>query len=340
MVGRRLVFHGKFSAAIEAFDIPSLKPGDGYLIEVHHSLISPGTEMLAYRNAGLWNPPFAPGYTATGRVLAAAPGIDDSFVGKLVYLFPGDKEQMACHATHKISAADALLVPLPEGADAGASCFARMVNIVLTPFAVAQAHAPAGSVLVVGLGLVGHFAVQVAKIKGLHVIGVDTEADRRERAKRGGADVVIDPASEDMVEAVRRHTAGQGAALTINASGVTATFVPAIRATAKGGELSTVGSARSPSAADDLLAFLVEVQNRHITVRGGWEMLLPRRTSAASPVSSTEAHITAALHWLAAKRINLDAVWTHRLSPDDAPGAYAAINQRDSSYLGVTIGWQ
>jgi 2-desacetyl-2-hydroxyethyl bacteriochlorophyllide A dehydrogenase len=340
MTARRLHFHGQKRATVDPFAPPALKPGDGYRIDVHHSLISPGTEMLAYRNAGSWNPPFAPGYTCTGRVVEAAPGMDASLVGKLVYLFPGDKEQMACHASQKVTAADALLVPLPEGVDPAAACFARMVNIVLTPFAVAQCHRPGGAVLVIGLGLVGQFAVQVAKLKRLPVIAVDTDPDRRDRATGSGADVVLDPAAGDLVEAVKQHTQGRGADLAINASGVTATFLPAIRATATGGELSTLGSARTPSEADDLRAFLVEIQNRHITVRGGWEMLLPRRTAPASPVSSTESHLTIALQWIRDGRIRLAPVWTHRLDPDDVPAAYAAIDQRDTSYLGVTIKWK
>lgn len=307
------------------------------LLRISHSLISPGTELLnlAAIQAGH---AMGIGYTAVGTILADGGGTDPSLNGQPVFLFPAFTDQKDCHASHKRCERDAIYTPLPDGLDPAKACFARMINVVLTPFAHLDSRIQ-GWALVVGLGLVGNLAAQVARLKGFSVIGVDPDAARRQRAKDVGVHHVIDPAAGDTVEQVKAITNGRGAMLTINATGSASTFMTSIAATADGGEFSSLGGARG-EAFVNLVELYRHVQGRHVTLRGGWEMLLPRQPSPGNHTPSTAEHLAMALRWLRDDTINLAPLWTHTLKPHEAPAAYAALRQADPAYLGVVVDWR
>lgn len=334
MNGKRLMFTGERQSKIETFE-PSAQLGWGEcMLRVSHSLISPGTELAMYREARAQA--MCPGYTAVGQVVRAGEGLE-SLAGQRVFCFPVLSDSTHCHASHKRVAREGILLPLPEGMDPGQACFARMINVALTPYAHLDASI-AGWAVVVGLGLVGNIAAQLARLKGFNVIGLDPDAARRKRAQDVGVGLTLDPGAGDVVAEVKRLTGGRGANLTINATGVAATFGTAISCTADGGELSTLGGARG-EATMSLTDFLRQVQFRHVTVRGGWEMTLPRRSSPALQTPSTEAHLAQALAWLKEGRIDVRPLWTHTIRPDALPDAYRALDKADPGYLGVVVDW-
>jgi S-(hydroxymethyl)glutathione dehydrogenase/alcohol dehydrogenase len=72
--------------------------------------------------------------------------------------------------------------------------------------------APGASVAVFGLGHLGQWMVQGARVAGARtIIAVDPLADRREQAGRFGATHTVDSSAEDPVAAVRALTHGRGA---------------------------------------------------------------------------------------------------------------------------------
>ena len=337
MKARRCVLPGTCVCQLEDFDLPDAPPVGGYLMEIHASLISPGTELGSYRRTGGGSSPYPVGYTAVGRIVAADDAADQSLEGKDVFLFPEDDRQSECHASHRTVGLGALMVPLPDGLSAQDAVFARMVNIAMTPFRHYGGKS-LDAVLVVGLGLVGQVIAQVARIKGCRAIGIDPDASRRARAEASGVDVVLDPTDGNPSERVRTMTGGRGAQLTINATGRTATFPMSLQATADGGEVSTLGGARDQdeTRAYDLLR---HVHTRHVTLRGGWEMLVPRRGAPGSAGSSTEENLHLALRWLGEGKINLDHIRTHVIKPEGMQDAYAALDTMDPEYLGVVVDW-
>jgi len=263
---------------------------------------------------------------------------EEGLVGKLVYLFPERSDSRACHASLRMFKTGGLALPLPEGLGADTACFARMVNIALTPYCNA-APKTQETVFVQGLGLVGTTIGQVGRIRGLRTIGVDPDAARRERARQLGFDAVLDPEKGDVVEQVRGVTEGRGADLAVNATGHTAAFMDAIRATADGGEISTLGGARHPADLDAQRIFS-EIHSRHLVVRGGWELQLPLRGMPALHVSSTEQNLKTAFRWLQNGAVALGPVWTHTIPPERFQDAYDALLERDPDYLGVVVDWR
>ena len=337
MTGRRIAILGQHDLVVEEFDPPSSIGPRELLVRVHSSLISPGTELGGYRAPGKRPQPVNPGYTAVGEVIEVGADGDPALKGKMVYVFPAIDDCRHCHASHKVVKEGGLAPVIPQDLDPRAACFARIVNIALTPYRNAGSQAT-GAVLVIGLGLVGNMIGQVGRIRGFQTIGADLNATRRRRAEEAGFDAVIDPEACDPVEAVKELTDGRGASLVVNATGNTAAFPLAIHAAAEGGEVSTLGGAKT-SFECDLKNIFSAIHSRHLVVRGGWEMLLPMTSSPASKVASTEVNLRDAFRWLESGAVRLDSIWTHTIQPEQFKDAYDALDRLDDEYLGVVADW-
>ncbi|PJB60606.1 MAG: hypothetical protein CO096_33045 [Armatimonadetes bacterium CG_4_9_14_3_um_filter_66_14] len=337
MTGRRIALYGQQSAVVEGFEVPSSLAADELLLEIHCSLISPGTELGGY-NAPKRDQPSHLGYTAVGCVLAVGAERDATLADQLVYVFPARDDCSHCHASHKVVRPGGLVLPVPDTLDPRAACFARMVNIALTPFRNADPKI-AGTVFVIGLGLGGNMVGQVGRILGFQTVGADLNAARRQRATAAGFDAVLDPTDGDPAKAIKQLTDGRGAELTVNATGRTEAFLLAVDVAATGGEISTLGGAKT-SATADLQDVFGQIHSRHLTLRGGWEMLLPMRSAPAAKVVSTETNLRDAFRWLTAGALRLAPVWTHTIPPEQFRETYDALNRLDDDYLGVVVDWR
>ena len=108
--------------------------------------------------------------------------------------------------------------------------------------AVLETRVAGGSVLVVGCGPIGLFAVASAAALGAaRIFASDISAPRRRIAGRMGAHHTFDPLGQDPVETVLAATAGDGADVVIEASGSTTALQQAFRCLRKGGRVALVG---------------------------------------------------------------------------------------------------
>jgi len=95
---------------------------------------------------------------------------------------------------------------------------------------------------VVGGGCVGLCALGMARVAGATMVIVSELLEyRRELAKSLGADIVIDPAKEDVVEVVRAQTEGRGADVSFEAAGAPDTYQTCVDATRAGGTPVFIG---------------------------------------------------------------------------------------------------
>ena len=109
------------------------------------------------------------------------------------------------------------------------------------------------TVAVLGLGVIGLFAVQVLKAMGVsRIIVAGRRAARLEAAKACGADVVVDAAKENAVAAAMAATAGMGVNTVIECAGAQATFDQSIAMARGGGKIMLVGVYEQPLAWDPL----------------------------------------------------------------------------------------
>jgi len=125
-------------------------------------------------------------------------------------------------------------------------------NAVHTAFAAGDASELATSaVAVLGCGPIGLFAVGIVRAVGARqVVAVEPNDYRRDLAKRMGADLTIDPSSEDPVAAVLDATGGHGAEVVLEMSGVPGVIAQGTRMLARGGRMSLLGLPTDPVTLD------------------------------------------------------------------------------------------
>lgn len=116
------------------------------------------------------------------------------------------------------------------------ACFAEPLACVLN--SIEKGRIEIGDdVVVIGGGIMGQLHVMCAKAQGARVIMSEPDGARRELARELGADIAVDPASCDAVEAVRELTGGDGAAVVFNTTAVSAVAQQAIGMVAQMGRV-------------------------------------------------------------------------------------------------------
>jgi NAD+-dependent secondary alcohol dehydrogenase Adh1 len=131
------------------------------------------------------------------------------------------------------------LVPLPAGVEPAA--VAPHADAGLTAYhavrRVAHLCVPGSTAVVIGIGGVGHIALQLVRELGsCDVVAVDTDERRRRLAAELGADEVVDRA-----EAVRELTGGRGADVVFDFVGTDETHAASAAVLARGGTYSVIG---------------------------------------------------------------------------------------------------
>lgn len=96
-------------------------------------------------------------------------------------------------------------------------------------------------IVIFGVGGVGISAIQIAKLAGARVMAVDRVAEKTDFALRMGADCAIDSTRQDVQEAIREFTLGEGADGVIDCVGVEQTLASGVDGLRPGGRLTVVG---------------------------------------------------------------------------------------------------
>jgi NAD+-dependent secondary alcohol dehydrogenase Adh1 len=138
--------------------------------------------------------------------------------------------------------AERSLVKLPDGVDPVA--VAPHADAGLTAYHAVKRAAPLAvpgtTTVIVGVGGVGHVALQLLRELGSsRVVAVDSSAARRRLAEELGADEVLEP--DGVVDAVRDLTGGRGAELVLDFVGSDQTHADSLAMLARGGTYSMVG---------------------------------------------------------------------------------------------------
>lgn len=189
---------------------------------------------------GDWTPPPAlpliPGHEVAGHVAALGSGVDDLKVGDAVgvpWMFSACGACEFCHAGMETicKRGEATGYSKPGGyaeyMTAPADFVARLdktANLYeLAPILCAGVTTyrglkrtgarPGQWMAVIGIGGLGHIAVQYARAMGLRVAAVDVSNDKLKLAKRLGAELLVDAAKEDAPAAVQKKIGGAHGAI-------------------------------------------------------------------------------------------------------------------------------
>ncbi|NOZ22179.1 MAG: alcohol dehydrogenase catalytic domain-containing protein [Planctomycetes bacterium] len=96
-------------------------------------------------------------------------------------------------------------------------------------------------VVVLGLGCIGLFVLQVAKLAGAEVLVADLQPFKLEMARKFGADHIVDASKQDTVEEVMKATNDDGADVVIDAAGAPATLKQMVDCARSGATLMPIG---------------------------------------------------------------------------------------------------
>lgn len=327
MQSLRVVWTEPGVVKVEEWELPSI--GDKQvLVKTHFTLISPGTErafLLRFPNTPSTFPQY-PGYCAVGHVME---------VGSKVQRFkPGDRVVWAGkHAAHALVSEEDLLPVLPELQDEEA-VFSRPIAIAMQGVRKAQIEL-GESVLVLGAGLIGLLASQLAKLNGgFPVISVDLTEIRLDFARKVGVDSIL-VADENLIERTSELTGG-GAHVVIEATGHPDAIPLALKLARQMGRVILLGSPRGETKS---VNFYTDVHRKGITLIGAHESIRPRFDSSRGFWTAKDEQ-TLALKLLAARRLQVTPLVTHKFRGIEAPEAYKLLVNNDASAIGILLDWR
>jgi (R,R)-butanediol dehydrogenase/meso-butanediol dehydrogenase/diacetyl reductase len=280
------VFHGRNDVRVEERPIPKVRPGE-VLLKVAFAGIC-GSELHALFKEGkptsnMYVPGRILGHEYSGIVAEVGEGVDSFQVGDRVVGTPGMRcgkcpacksgdnefctdiirpeggawaeytavrEEMIHHLPDKI--------PLEFGAMT--EPVASTLNSTLTA-GIQLGH----TVLITGAGCAGSLLLQFARRAGASLVIVSEPfALKRDLATRLGADIVVDPTAENLLEVVREATEERGVHIALEASGFPQATVQCLAAAASGGTIVQHGVVPStieiPFKPWDLYARLLTVK--------------------------------------------------------------------------------
>ena len=207
---KQIVFTAPGKAELLDTPLPNAEP-DSITVSTEYTVISGGTEKATLLN--LPNSPGGPfprytGYSGVGRVIKAGPATKTP-VGSRVLVYHG------VHSNWNV-VPEANITPILDNSISSLdAAFVTLASMGLG--GVRKARLEIGeSAMVMGLGLLGMFAVQFCRLNGAFpVIAADPNPDRRALALQLGADAALDPLSPEFSDQVRDLTYGKGVRATI-----------------------------------------------------------------------------------------------------------------------------
>lgn len=330
---RKIVFTGKQQAEIQTDTIDENNiPAGHYLIKTLYSLVSAGTETACYKGQEAWFPfPGVPGYSCVGEVIGKADDVKAVEVGDIVFCRGG-------HAGLHLMPEDSLPIKVPDDVDLKYVPFARMAAISISSLRVS--HIELGDdVLVIGLGLIGNFAAQLATLQGANVLGMDLSNMRLAAAKECGVAYTLKPSADNMADAIRETFGGRMPTTVIDATGVPKVIEQGLNYVKKGGQMILLGSPRGeyPGDITNILQHVHQFRYQ-VDLLGAHEMVSPRGITPYVK-HSCQRNERICLDLIAKGRLKADQLLTKLLQPEQAGEVYEGVIRGDENYFGVIYDW-
>ncbi|MDJ1430907.1 zinc-binding alcohol dehydrogenase [Halostagnicola sp. A-GB9-2] len=342
MTARRLEFIGPRSVEVRSRSIPDPGP-DEVRVRTTLSAISAGTEGLIYRGdaprelpadesidslEGDFSFPLSYGYAAVGRVTAVGRNVSEEWLERRVFAYNP-------HESHFVTDSESLL-EIPDAVSAReAALFANVESAV--SFLLDGEPLIGERVAVFGQGVVGLLTTALlARTPIETLVAVDRYEHRRALARELGADRTLEPTA-DGAEGVEisdafESIAGGRADLTYELSGSPAALDDAIATAGFDGRV-IVGSwyGTNPVTLDLGGRF----HRDRIDVRSSQVSTIPPRHEGRW---SRERRHAVAWNWL--EKLDLDGLFTHRLSLERAGEAYRLLETSPDEAVQVLLSYE
>jgi len=308
-------------------------PSGNMLIKTIYSQVSCGTETACYRGMEIWfHLPNTPGYSAVGEIVAKADDVTRFNVGDRIF-FQGK------HAQYQYLDQNANAVLLPEGIDLQMASNARLFAIAMTALRVSTIEL-GDNVLVVGQGIIGNAAAQLAALQGANVVVMDLDQNRLEiSAKCGLKNSICSKGLENPKEAVKAAFKGEMPSTVFDATGIPAVVDAGIDLVKPDGTYVLLGSPRGEYQGN-VTHFLQHIHRfiDRVKVVGAHEMMSPARPMPYVK-HSCERNQKICLDLIRDGKLCVAPLVTHILPPEEAPVVYKELDNRNPAYVGIVYDW-
>ncbi|MCW5748540.1 MAG: NADPH:quinone reductase [Alphaproteobacteria bacterium] len=205
--------NGPADEVIQIGDLPDpvLGPGE-VLVRVRASAVNPSdVKSRAGLRAKMTVPRQIPQSDAAGDIVAVGPGVPASRVGERVWTWNAAYGRWNGTAAQLCALPAEMAVTLPAMLDyAQGACLA--IPLLTAHRCLFADGPPTGETVLVsgGAGVVGHYAIQLARWAGARVIATVSGPEKAAHALAAGANAVINYKTEDVAARVKALTGGAG----------------------------------------------------------------------------------------------------------------------------------
>lgn len=306
--------------------------GDLAKIKMEYTVVSGGTERACLTD--MYNTsrkfPMQLGYCGVGRVVEIGPEVRKIQVGDRVLVYHGK------HMNFNVCPEEKLTKVMDDTISSVEASFVVIATMGLG--GVRKLEIEIGeSAMVMGLGLLGMFAVQFCRLSGAYpVIAADLNPARRALALELGADYAFDPSAPDFVEQVMAVTGGRGVRATVEVTGVSAAMKQALECAAWMGRVSLLGCTR---VSDCPVDYYQQVHRPGVKLIGAHNFVRPK-------VESYPHHWThhddcrAILELISAGRLQVKPMISRVVNPEEAPEIYTQLCEDPMFPMGTVFDWR
>jgi len=325
--GKRIVFRSAEKVEVEEFSVRRPETNE-VLIRTLKTLISPGTErafLKALPNTPRVFPQY-PGYSNIGVILEVGASVKSVKCGDRVASRGG-------HSSH-ILMSERKVLKVPSRLDTETALFFSLGSIALQ--GVRKASLEVGdSVLVIGQGIVGLLAMQLASLSGgMPIITLDLFEERLDLSLRLGADYAFNPRKVDVISEVSKITGGRMVNVVIEASGNPDAVPLALKLAGRFGRVVLLGSPRGESTVN----FYRDVHRKGVHLIGAHASLRPVHESFKTLWTDLEDSALI-LRLLELGKLRVRELITDRFRYDKAEEAYKLLLEERGDVLGIIIDW-
>ena len=322
----------------ELLDAECLPPAEHEVtVSLEYSAISSGTEkanLIGLRNGTNISEDQEPvfprtvGYSAAGIVTEIGSGVSSVKIGDRVIVFWGKHKKI-------ITVSENNVLKIPEGVTSQEASMALISTFPLA--AIRKTKLEIGeSAMVMGLGILGIFAVQELKAAGAYpVIAVDPIEERRAFALKMGADFALDPTDANFAKNAIALSDG-GVNVCIEVTGLGIGLIQALDCMKRFGRVALLGCTRSSKFEID---YYGKVHGPGISLIGAHTVARPQKES--SPGLWTDRDdLRAVLNLTVGKRLNFKDMIFELHSPTEAGQVYSRLANDKNFPIGVLFDWK
>jgi len=327
------------------------KPGPGeLLLEAEVSAISPGTEHSLMANLVLPLPQNV-GYSMVASVLEVGDGVTDYKPGDLVVA-------TGQHASHLILD-ERICTPAPKDIDKEQAAFFILAHTSM--YGIRRTGIQLGEpVVVLGQGMVGSFAAQLAKLAGATPLIVTDIDDRRLAISRemGVHYAINTKKNPGELENIIAGLGCGGVPVVIEATGVREPLEQAFDIVAERGRVMMLSTVLEGDVSPNYYVNLFEkgatliggfvnskpfsLKRNDLTIKVEWPPILADKGArfVSSDIWTCDEDIRVYLNLLKYGMLNVKPLITHRFGYKQIPEAYEIVWNKDPSLLGGLIHWK